>query len=229
MALPWQADFKACGDNWWPVPRPNDVIAQDTGSPARWDRDVGEHGRHGRQVAHARVRRPRRERSTSRSSTATRRRITLLTPHLRFTDVPQGPMGMVREAVLAITFEVISPGIGGHPGVRTRRRAGAPAARRGHTVGHRRSDRRQRRRDRPALGDLPHRRRAVVDPAAGAHGPRGGRHADLDGHRRRQHRRPQDRGHRPGARPLRQHERGPRRRAEQARRRCSRRRTSSST
>ena len=40
MALPWQADFKACGDNWWPVPRPNDVIAQDTGSPARWDRDV---------------------------------------------------------------------------------------------------------------------------------------------------------------------------------------------
>ena len=22
MALPWQADFNACGDNWWPVPRP---------------------------------------------------------------------------------------------------------------------------------------------------------------------------------------------------------------
>ena len=36
--------------------------------------------------------------------------ITLLTPDLHFLDVPQGPMGMVRETVLAITFEVISPG-----------------------------------------------------------------------------------------------------------------------
>jgi hypothetical protein len=28
MALPWQADFYACGSNWWPVPRPNDVLPQ---------------------------------------------------------------------------------------------------------------------------------------------------------------------------------------------------------
>ncbi|MET9271630.1 LodA/GoxA family CTQ-dependent oxidase [Kribbella sp. NPDC003557] len=109
MALPWQADFKACGDNWWPVPRPNDVIAQDAGSPARWDRDVAsmddmvtlwhtlgfvvEQGSEHVEVEHC-----------DEAS------ITLLTPELRFVDVPQGPMGMVREAALAITFEVLSPG-----------------------------------------------------------------------------------------------------------------------
>ena len=32
MALPWQADFYACGSNWWPVPRPNEVIPQGTSS-----------------------------------------------------------------------------------------------------------------------------------------------------------------------------------------------------
>jgi hypothetical protein len=109
MALPWQADFKACGDNWWPVPRPNDVIAQDSGSSARWERDVASmddmvdlwhtlgfvvrSGSEHVEVEHC-----------DEAS------INLLTPHLRFTDVPQGPMGMVREAVLAISFEVISPG-----------------------------------------------------------------------------------------------------------------------
>lgn len=109
MALPWQADFKACGDNWWPVPRPNDVIAQDTGGQARWDRDVNSmddmvalwhtlgfvvrQGNEHVEVEHC-----------DEAS------ITLLTPQLRFVDVPQGPMGMVREAALAITFEVLSPG-----------------------------------------------------------------------------------------------------------------------
>ncbi|TCC31051.1 LodA/GoxA family CTQ-dependent oxidase [Kribbella speibonae] len=109
MALPWHADFKACGDNWWPVPRPNDVIVQDTGSPGRWDRDVTsmddmvtlwhtlgfvvEQGAEHVEVEHC-----------DESS------ITLLTPELRFIDVPQGPMGMVREAALAISFEVLSPG-----------------------------------------------------------------------------------------------------------------------
>jgi hypothetical protein len=41
-----------------------------------------------------------------RCDTAT---ITLLTPALNFQDVPHGPMGMTREVVIAITFEVISP------------------------------------------------------------------------------------------------------------------------
>lgn len=108
MALPWHADFKACGDNWWPVPRPNDVTPQDTGGLARWDRDVtsmddmvtmwhtlGFVVRQG--AEHVEV-----EHCDEAS-------ITLLTPQLRFTDVPQGPMGMVREVALAINFEVLSP------------------------------------------------------------------------------------------------------------------------
>ncbi len=109
MALPWHADFKACGDLWWPVPRPNDVIPQDTGGQARWDRDVNsmddmvalwhtagfvvQQGTEHLEVEHC-----------------DEVSITLLTPQLRFIDIPQGPMGMVREAALAITFEVLSPG-----------------------------------------------------------------------------------------------------------------------
>lgn len=109
MALPWQADFKACGDNWWPVPRPNDVIAQDTGAQTRWDRDVTsmdemvaqwhtlgfvvQQGDEHVEVGHC-----------AESSVA------LLTPALDFVDVPQGPLGAVREAALAVRFEVISPG-----------------------------------------------------------------------------------------------------------------------
>jgi hypothetical protein len=108
MALPWQADFNACADNWWPVPRPNDVIPQGTSAYERWDRDVGgyedmvakwhtlgfvvEQG-----TVHVEV---------ERCDTAS---ITLLTPYLNFVDVPRGPMGVVREQPLAITFEVIAP------------------------------------------------------------------------------------------------------------------------
>lgn len=108
MALPWQADFKACGDNWWPVPRPNDVIAQDTGGRTRWDRDVTSmdemvtewhtlgfvvrQGDEHVEVGHC-----------AESSVA------MVTPALDFVDVPQGPLGAVREAALAVRFEVISP------------------------------------------------------------------------------------------------------------------------
>ena len=108
MALPWQADFFACGSNWWPVPRPNAVFPQGTSTYANWTRSIGSYEdmitkwhtlgfvvQQGTQ--HVEV---------ERCDTAT---ITLLTPHLNFVDVPQGPMGMVREQPLAITFEVISP------------------------------------------------------------------------------------------------------------------------
>jgi L-Lysine epsilon oxidase N-terminal/L-lysine epsilon oxidase C-terminal domain/von Willebrand factor type A domain len=109
MALPWQADFNACVGTWWPVPRPGDVLPQGTSTYQAWDRDIGgaddmvanwhtlgfvvKQG-----AAHAEV-----ERCDTTS-------ITLLTPHLDFIDVPQGPMGMVRELPLAISFEVISTG-----------------------------------------------------------------------------------------------------------------------
>ena len=108
MALPWQADFFDCADNWWPVPRPNNVVPQGTSTSQFWDRSIGDYedmvnkwntlGFIVRQGAeHVEV---------DRCDTAS---ITLLTPSLNFQDVPQGPMGMVRETVLAIRFEVISP------------------------------------------------------------------------------------------------------------------------
>lgn len=108
MALPWQADFNACASNWWPVPRPNEVIPQGTSSYENWARDIGSYAdmiakwhtlgfvvQQGAQ--HVEV---------ERCDTAS---ITLLTPQLNFIDIPQGPMGMVREQPLAISFEVISP------------------------------------------------------------------------------------------------------------------------
>ncbi len=42
MACPWQADFEACRDNWWPVPRPNDVFPQGQSSQVRWARTVSD-------------------------------------------------------------------------------------------------------------------------------------------------------------------------------------------
>ena len=187
MALPWQADFKACGDNWWPVPRPNDVIAQDTGSPGPVGPRRHQHGRHGRRCGTPSASSSGRGPSTSRCEHCDEASITLLTPNLRFVDVPQGPMGMVREAALAITFEVLSPGSavtleyapGGGPA--------DPQLIAATHLGDRRPDRAQRRRDGPALGHLPDRRRAVVDPDPDAHRSGGRLGADLAGHGRRQH------------------------------------------
>ena len=108
MALPWQNDFYQCADNWWPVPRPNHVIRQGVadqsfisgvvsggqGMVDNWHK-LGFIVRQGSQ--HVEV---------DRCDLAS---INLLTPLLNFQDVPQGPMGMVRETALAITFEVSSP------------------------------------------------------------------------------------------------------------------------
>lgn len=40
MALPWQADFKACDTNWWPAQRPNVVQLADS-TRGDWDRGAG--------------------------------------------------------------------------------------------------------------------------------------------------------------------------------------------
>ncbi|MBS1912917.1 MAG: LodA/GoxA family CTQ-dependent oxidase [Bacteroidetes bacterium] len=109
MALPWQADFKACGSNWWPVPRPNSVIPEGTTSYQAWDRGVGSMQdmvtdwpilgfvvqQNGSFV------------EVERCDVTF---ITLVTPGLNFQDVPQGPMGMSRKSALAIAFEVKSAG-----------------------------------------------------------------------------------------------------------------------
>ena len=107
--------------------------------------------RHGRQVEHARLRRASRDREyveVERCDTAS---ITLLTPHLDFRDVPQGPMGMVREAAARDHLRGHLARRRSHARVRARRRAGPPAARRLQHVGHGRTDRGERSR-RPACG-----------------------------------------------------------------------------
>ena len=108
MALPWQADFIACGTNWWPVPRPNQVKPQGTSSYQDWARGIT-----GSEDMVARwhmlgfvVKQGNEHVEVERCDTAS---ITLLTPYLNFADVPQGPMGMVREQPMAISFEVSAP------------------------------------------------------------------------------------------------------------------------
>ena len=108
MALPWQADFIACGTNWWPVPRPNQVKPQGTNSYQDWARGIT-----GSEDMVARwhmlgfvVKQGNEHVEVERCDTAS---ITLLTPYLNFADVPQGPMGMVREQPMAISFEVSAP------------------------------------------------------------------------------------------------------------------------
>jgi len=108
MALPWQADFIACGSNWWPVPRPNSVKPQGTSTYQDWARGIT-----GSEDMVARwhmlgfvVQQGTVHVEVERCDTAS---ITLLTPYLHFVDIPQGPMGMVREQPLAISFEVSAP------------------------------------------------------------------------------------------------------------------------
>ncbi|GAA0943722.1 LodA/GoxA family CTQ-dependent oxidase [Virgisporangium aurantiacum] len=108
MALPWQNDFFQCADNWWPVPRPNYVtrggVAQQSfisgvvnsgqSMVDNWHK-LGFVVRQGTDLI-----------EVDRCDLAG---VNLLTPLLNFQHVPQGPMGMVRETALAITFEVSSP------------------------------------------------------------------------------------------------------------------------
>ncbi|MET0984611.1 MAG: LodA/GoxA family CTQ-dependent oxidase, partial [Steroidobacteraceae bacterium] len=108
MALPWQADFFACGNNWWPVPRPNFVTRGGMSNQSWTSGLVGSYQDmvdKWNQLGFI-VRQGSERVEVDRCDTAS---INLLTPTLNFQDVPQGPMGMVRETALAITFEVIAP------------------------------------------------------------------------------------------------------------------------
>jgi hypothetical protein len=40
MALPWQADFADCVNDWWPSQRPDDVTTKKGANEVRWDRKV---------------------------------------------------------------------------------------------------------------------------------------------------------------------------------------------
>jgi hypothetical protein len=109
MALPWQNDFYQCSTNWWPVPRPNIVIRQGTAGQA-WIGGVVGSGQDMVAKWHQLgfvVEQGAQHVEVDRCDLAS---INLMTPLLNFQDVPQGPMGMVREVALAITFEVSAPG-----------------------------------------------------------------------------------------------------------------------
>jgi L-Lysine epsilon oxidase N-terminal/L-lysine epsilon oxidase C-terminal domain/von Willebrand factor type A domain len=108
MALPWQSDFNACGTDWWPVPRPNEVIPEGTTTYQAWSRGVGS-GADMVTKWHTLgfvVDQPGGLVEADRCDTAT---ITLLTPNLAFVDVPQGYGGAPRRQSLAVVFEVIAP------------------------------------------------------------------------------------------------------------------------
>lgn len=108
MALPWQADFAACDDTWWPVPRPNWVIPEGSAVPQDWNRGVGS----GTEMAdrwHTLgfvVEQGSSYVEVDRCDAVLS--LNLLTPHLQFTDVPQGPAGMPGWAARAIVLEVSS-------------------------------------------------------------------------------------------------------------------------
>jgi L-lysine epsilon oxidase-like protein/VWA domain-containing protein len=108
MALPWQADFTDCAQNWWPVPRPNQVIRNGTPDQGWTDGVVGslQEMVDKWNLLGFVVRQANQHIEAERCGTSS---ITLLTPLLNFQDVPQGPLGTKRELPLAITFEVISP------------------------------------------------------------------------------------------------------------------------
>jgi hypothetical protein len=106
MACPWQADFSACADNWWPVPRPNQTIQQGIGTYQEWwtgngDTMVTDWNTLGFVVQQGST-----YVEVGRCGTPS---ITLVTPSLNFQDVPQGPSGMSRKQALAVVFEVSSP------------------------------------------------------------------------------------------------------------------------
>ncbi len=108
MALPWQADFRDCASSWWPVPRPNSVYPQGSNTRQNWARGVSSYQDMVDKwdTLGFVVKQATRNEEVERCDTAS---INLLTPHLDFVDIPQGPLGTVREIPLAIAFEVISP------------------------------------------------------------------------------------------------------------------------
>ena len=105
MACPWQADFSACADNWWPVPRPNQTIQQGSGTYQEWWTGNGDSMVTDWNTLGFVVQQGSTYVEVDRCGTPS---ITLVTPSLNFQDVPQGPSGMSRKQALATVFEVSS-------------------------------------------------------------------------------------------------------------------------
>ena len=109
MALPWQADFKACNDTWWPVPRPNQVIPKGASTYSSWDRLVGtsvEMVKLWHKLGFV-VQQRDDYLEVDRCPIGL---IILVTHHVDFRDIPLMPFGLARSIAIPIVFEVRSIG-----------------------------------------------------------------------------------------------------------------------
>ena len=107
MAVPWQADFMACDDGWWPVPRPNQSFQVGTSIYQGWTRGVGtsvEMARSWHKLGFV-VRQGDEYKEVDRSVVTV---ITLITRHLDFRNIAIRPLGMSTVTALPIVFEVES-------------------------------------------------------------------------------------------------------------------------
>jgi hypothetical protein len=115
MAVPWQADFFHCTHDdlglaaWWPIPRPLTVFRPGETTSVGWERGIPiqyEWHKLGFIVEQ--------DGGYYESERCEPDTVHLTTPALDFVNIPQGPTvtaggtPMVREAALAITFEVMS-------------------------------------------------------------------------------------------------------------------------
>jgi len=112
MALPWQADFKACGGAsipWWPVNRPTQVHPQTNPTGYEdWDVDIGsltEMVSEWHQAGFV----VRSGATLLLSEKCAAASVVLLTPELDFGDVQMNPLEQPGQMALPVTFEVQAP------------------------------------------------------------------------------------------------------------------------
>ncbi len=109
MALPWQTDFLACGERWWPAARPNQVIPQSGSSYQAWDASIpdGQAMVNDWHTLSLVVRQGDKFVATEQCAVAS---VVLRTPTL-FISAEQGPGGTARTVSVPIVFEVLTPGM----------------------------------------------------------------------------------------------------------------------
>jgi hypothetical protein len=110
LALPWQTDFAACSNSWWPPNRPNQVRTTPGGAVSLdWDRN---HAGGDKMVTDWPILGFVVEQSGERIEVerCDEAFVSLLTPQLLFQDVPQGPGGTSTTTARAVVFEISSTG-----------------------------------------------------------------------------------------------------------------------
>ena len=107
LMVPWQADFYFCPNDWWPVPRPNQVIR--AGSYADWKLPGVSSGIDMVQKWHTLGFVSRQGTDLVEVDRCDNAVVNLVTPALSFTDIAQGPLGTSRTASRAAVFEITSP------------------------------------------------------------------------------------------------------------------------